>query len=71
MGVDKPMSIALVSLLKLSKKQSPLIEHARTDMAKVLYASTISNLMHAMVCIRLDIVNEVGVLSRYMINWEK
>ena len=37
-------------------------------MAKVPYASTVGNLMYAMVCIRPDIAHAVGVVSRYMSN---
>ena len=40
-------------------------------MSKVPYSSTISSLMYTMVCIRLDIVHEVGVMSRYMNNLGK
>lgn len=37
-------------------------------MVKVLYTSTIVSLMYAMFCSKLDIVKEVGVVSRYMNN---
>ena len=36
------------------------------DMSRVPYASAVGSLMYAMVCTRLDIAHEVGVLSRYM-----
>ena len=37
-------------------------------MAKVPYASAVGSLMYAMVCIRPDIAQAVGVVSRYMSN---
>ena len=40
-------------------------------MAKVLYASTIGSLMHAMMCTRLDIAYVVGFASRFMSNLSK
>jgi len=40
-------------------------------MSKVPYASTVGNLMYAMVCTRPDIAYEVGVVSRYMSNLGK
>ena len=44
-------------------------------MSKILYASAIGSLMHAMVCTRPDIGHSVGVVSRFMsdpgkIHWE-
>ena len=40
-------------------------------MSKVPYASAVGSLMYAMVCTRLDIAHEVGVVSRYMNNLGK
>jgi len=40
-------------------------------MSEVLYASAVGKLMYAMVCTRLDITQEMGVISKYMRNPEK
>lgn len=40
----------------------------RNEMAKVMYASIVDNLMYAIVCIRLDITHIAGVLSHYIGN---
>ena len=40
-------------------------------MSKVPYASVVGSLMYAMVCTRLDIAHEMGVVIRDMKNLEK
>jgi hypothetical protein len=40
-------------------------------MSRVPYSSTISSLMYAMVCTRLDITHAMGVVSRHMNNLGK
>ncbi|RVW28809.1 Retrovirus-related Pol polyprotein from transposon TNT 1-94 [Vitis vinifera] len=54
------------SHFKLSKERSPKTEEERDHMSKVPYASTIGNLMYALVCTRPDIAHAVGVVSRFM-----
>ncbi|KAK4584295.1 hypothetical protein RGQ29_022149 [Quercus rubra] len=62
----KPVSTPLGSHFKLSKEQSPKTEEEMDHMNKVPYASSIGNLMYAMVCTRPDITHAVGVVSRFM-----
>ena len=66
MNEAKPVSTPLGSHFKLSKEHSPKIEEKREHMSKVPYASSIGNLMYAMVCTRPDITHAVGVVSRFM-----
>ena len=66
MNEAKPVSTPLGSHFKLSKVQSPKTEEERDHMSKVPYASTISNLMYAIVCTRLDIAHAMGVVSRFI-----
>ena len=66
MNEAKPMSTPLGSRFKLSKNQSLKIEKEMDHMSKVPYASTIGNLMYAMVCTRPNIAHAVGVVSRFM-----
>ena len=65
------MSLSLGAYFKISKEQSPKIEEERDHIKKVPYASTIGSLIYVMVCMRLDIVQVVGVVSRYMNNYGK
>jgi hypothetical protein len=51
--------------IKLSTYQCPMTQEEEEDMSHVLHASAVGSLMYAMVCTRLDIAHEVGVLSRY------
>ena len=66
MNEAKPVSTPLGSHFKLSKKQSPKTEEESDHMSKVPYASTISNLMYAIVCTRPDIAHVVGVASKFV-----
>ena len=66
MNEAKPMSTPLGSHFKLSKEQSPKTNKERDHMSKVPYASTIGNLMYAMVCTRPDIAHAMGVVSRFI-----
>ena len=50
------------SLLVISSKVK------RKEMSRVPYASTVWNLMFVIICTRLDIVQAVGAVSRYMTN---
>ena len=64
MNEAKPVSTPLGSHLKLSKEQSSKTEEERDHMSKVPYASTIGNLMYAMVSIRPDIAHAGDIDSR-------
>ena len=66
MNEAKPMNTPLGSHFKLSKNQSLKIEKEMDHMSKVPYASTIGNLIYAMVCTRPNIAHAVGVVSRFM-----
>jgi len=50
----------------LYAEQCPKTQEEEEDMSHVPYASVVGSLMYAMVCTRLDIVDAVGVLSRFM-----
>ncbi|XP_070002994.1 secreted RxLR effector protein 161-like [Nicotiana sylvestris] len=47
---------------------SPKDEAEREYMSKVPYTNVVGTLMHAMACTKLDILQVVGVISRYMHN---
>ncbi|CAA0842073.1 Uncharacterized mitochondrial protein AtMg00810 [Striga hermonthica] len=66
MDKAKPVNTPLARHFRLSKDQSPQTKEEEEFMAKILYASTIGSLMYAMVCTRLDIGHEVGVVSKFM-----
>ena len=66
MNEAKPVSTPLGSHFKLSKEQSPKTEEEMDHMSKVPYASSIGNLMYAMVCTRPVITHAVGVVSKFM-----
>ncbi|KAH9294778.1 hypothetical protein KI387_038366, partial [Taxus chinensis] len=48
--------------------QFPTTQEENDYMAWVPYSSAVGSLMYAMVCTRLDISQEVGVISEYMEN---
>eukprot|EP00253_Pinus_taeda_P031197 PITA_31197 len=52
--------------VKLSAEQCPKKQEEEEDMSRVPYASAVRRLMYAMVCTKLDITHEVGILSRFM-----
>ena len=49
----------------LSKEQCPKTPQKEEEMRRVPYALTVSSLMYAMLCTRLDICFAVGMVSRY------
>ena len=53
---------------KLLVNDSPKTPDEIEEMKRVPYASTVGSLMYAMVSTRLDIAQEVGVLSQFMVN---
>ncbi|KAE8660346.1 ERAD-associated E3 ubiquitin-protein ligase HRD1A [Hibiscus syriacus] len=50
---------------------SPSSEEERMEMSRVPYVSAVGSLMFVMICTRPDIVQAVGVVSRYMVNLGK
>ncbi|KAL6138925.1 hypothetical protein ACLB2K_064204 [Fragaria x ananassa] len=68
MDKARSVSVPLAAHFKLSKKQSPSNAKEREEMEKVLYASIVGCLMHAMVCTRPYIGYVVGVVSRFLAN---
>ena len=52
----------------LSKEQCPTTTQEEEDMRRVPYASAVGSLMYAMMCTRLDICYEIGIVSRYQSN---
>ncbi|KAE8731345.1 Pyridoxal phosphate-dependent transferases superfamily protein [Hibiscus syriacus] len=63
---SKPVSTPLAPHFKLGASMSPKDDAEREYMSKVMYASVVGSLMNAMVCTRPDILEAVGVVSRYM-----
>ena len=60
---SKPVSMPLAPHFKLSASMSPTTEVEKAYMDKVPYASAVGSLMYAMVCMRLDLAQAVGVVS--------
>ena len=52
----------------LSKEQCPTTPQEEEDMRRVPYSSAVGSLMYAMLCTRLDISYEIGIVSRYQSN---
>ena len=52
---------------KLYVDQCPKSQEEIEYMAHVLYANALGSVMYAMVCTRPNIVDAVGVLSRYIV----
>jgi len=48
--------------------QCPKSDAELKEMEIILYASTVSSLLHAIVCARSDIAFVVGILGRYQNN---
>ena len=47
---------------------SPSSEVERMEMSRVPYATAVESLIFAMICIRPDITNAMGVISWYITN---
>ena len=56
---------------KLFSGMNPNNEAKRMKLSWTPYASTVGNLMFAMICIRLDIAQVVGAVTRFMKNLER
>ena len=63
---SKPVKVHIPVGVKLPVEECPKTQEEEEDMSHVPYASTVSSLMYAMVCTKLDIAHAVGVLSRFM-----
>ena len=70
-GDTKSVSTPLAPHFKLKPTMSPTTVEQREYMTRVLYASTVGNLMYAMVCIRPHLSQDVSMISRYMHDPEK
>nr|GEU55403.1 retrovirus-related Pol polyprotein from transposon TNT 1-94 [Tanacetum cinerariifolium] len=64
----KPIPTPLAPHFKLSYHECPKSKEDKKDMSRVPYSSSVSSLMYAMVCTRLDLAHAVSVVSRYMHN---
>eukprot|EP01018_Ginkgo_biloba_P035895 Gb_13769 [translate_table: standard] len=64
----KPLCVPVALGTKLSISQCPTSPSEMEDMRRVPYQSAVGSLMYAIVCIRPDIAQAVGVLSRFMSN---
>ena len=51
--------------ITLFKKNYPTTPEEKERMSRIPYASTVGSIMYAMTCTRLDVVNALGVMSRY------
>ena len=68
---SKPMKVPIPVGVRLSAEKCTKTQEEEEDMSRVPYASAVSSLMYAMVCIRPDIAHAVAVLSRFMSKPEK
>ncbi|KAL0453732.1 UNVERIFIED_CONTAM: Retrovirus-related Pol polyprotein from transposon TNT 1-94 [Sesamum latifolium] len=64
--IDTPMDKSCV----LSKELCPKTEEEKKQMAMILYATAVGNLMYVMMCTRPDLCFAVGMVSRYQSNPE-
>ena len=71
MNASKPVSTPLTSSIRLSELNSTQSEAEKEYMARIPYASVVGSLMYVMVCIRPDLAQAVGVVSRFMSNLRK
>lgn len=67
----KPVRIPLAKHFKLSKNLCPIKHDEKNYMTRVPYASAVGSLMYAMICVRPNIAEAVGVVSRPMNNQGK
>ncbi|GLU00920.1 hypothetical protein SLE2022_182550 [Rubroshorea leprosula] len=68
MDKAKVVSTPLAMHFKLNKNQCPSNDEEKEDMHRIPYASAMDSLMYAMVCARLDIAHEVGLVSHFLSN---
>lgn len=67
----KTVNSPLDNQFKLSRLSCPPTQEEKNKMAYVPYASAVRSLIYAMVCMRPDIAQAVGVVSRYLSNLGK
>ena len=65
------VSTPLTPYFKLKATMSPTTAKEREYMTHMPYASAVDSLMYAMVCIRLDLLQAVSMINRYMHNPDK
>ena len=65
---SKPVNSHIPVGVKLSTEQCPKTQEEEDHMPCVPYASAVGSVMYVMVCTRVDIAHEVGVLSMFMSN---
>eukprot|EP00253_Pinus_taeda_P012410 PITA_12410 len=63
---SKPVKVPIPIGVKLYVEECPKTQQEEEYMSRVPYASAVGSLMYAMVCTRLDIAHDVGVLSKFM-----
>lgn len=67
----KSVGVPLAPHFKLSAKMSPKTANEREYMSHVPYASALDSLIYAMVCTKPDLLQAVGMISRYMHDHDK
>jgi len=67
----KPVNAPFGGHFQLSKAHTLMIEDEKALMSEVPYASAVGSLMYNMVCMRPDIAQVVGVVSRYIRDFGK
>lgn len=67
----KPIGTPLAAHFKLSTELCPSDDKEKEEMSRIPYASTVGNLMYAMVCTQPDIAYSVGVVSKFLTNPRK
>ena len=65
---SRPLSVLVTKGTKFSSSQCPTSPSEMEEMTRVPYQGVVASLMYAMVYTRLDIAQEMGVLSCYMSN---
>jgi hypothetical protein len=63
---SKPVKVPITVGVKLSTDQCPETQEEEDDMSHVPYASAVGSFMYAIICTRLRIAHEMGVLRSYM-----
>nr|GEW63748.1 retrovirus-related Pol polyprotein from transposon TNT 1-94 [Tanacetum cinerariifolium] len=68
-GVENPLETnrCIRSREMMTIRWSSIVKEERMEMSRIPYVSAVGSLMFAMICTRLDIAHEIGVVSRYMV----
>ena len=62
---SKPMDSPVNKSLSLSRDMCPKTPEEKEKMSRILYASNVGSLMHAMMCTRPNICYTIGLVNRY------